>query len=49
MSSRVVCKTYGRVSEEQQKAMSGLEFVQGLVDGSLPLQHDGSDPGVRHH
>jgi uncharacterized protein (TIGR00369 family) len=30
-------KGYGNVSEEQQKAMSGLEFVQGLVDGSLPL------------
>jgi len=26
-----------RVSEEQQKALIGLEFVQGLVDGSLPL------------
>lgn len=30
-------KSFGRVSEEQQKAMSGLEFVQGLVEGSLPL------------
>jgi uncharacterized protein (TIGR00369 family) len=30
-------KTYGTVSEEQRKAMSGLEFVQGLVDGTLPL------------
>ena len=30
-------KTYGTVSEERQKEMSGLEFVQGLVDGSLPL------------
>src|SRR5262252_6223270 len=30
-------KRYGGVSEEQQKSMSGLEFVQGLVDGSLPL------------
>jgi uncharacterized protein (TIGR00369 family) len=37
MSSEVLCKSYGRVSEEQQTAMSGLEFVQGLVDGSLPL------------
>ena len=37
MSSGVVHKSYGRVSEEQQKAMSGLEFVQGLVNGSLPL------------
>jgi uncharacterized protein (TIGR00369 family) len=30
-------KSYGIVSEERQKEMSGLEFVQGLVDGSLPL------------
>src|SRR5882762_6723377 len=29
-------KTYGTVSEEQRKAMSGLEFVQGLADGTLP-------------
>ena len=33
----VTMKGYGKVSEEQQKAISGLEFVQGLVDGSLPL------------
>lgn len=30
-------RTYGTVSSEQQKAMSGLEFVQGLVSGALPL------------
>ena len=30
-------KTYGTVSAETQKAMSGLEFVQGLADGTLPL------------
>jgi uncharacterized protein (TIGR00369 family) len=30
-------KTYGTVSDERQKQMSGLEFVQGLVDGTLPL------------
>src|SRR5882724_6899543 len=30
-------KTYGTVSEEQRKAMSGLEFVQGLANGTLPL------------
>ena len=30
-------KTYGTVSAEQRKQMSGLEFVQGLVDGTLPL------------
>ena len=30
-------KTHGTVSAERQKEMSGLEFVQGLVDGTLPL------------
>ena len=30
-------KTYGTVSAERQKEMSGLEFVQGLVDATLPL------------
>ena len=30
-------KTYGTVSADQQKAMTGLEFVQGLTDGTLPL------------
>ena len=30
-------KTYGTVSADTQKQMSGLEFVQGLVDGTLPL------------
>ena len=30
-------RTYGTVSADQQKAMTGLEFVQGLADGSLPL------------
>src|SRR5215475_16132128 len=29
-------KTYGTVSAEQQNAMTGLEFVQGLADGTLP-------------
>ena len=37
MSTGVTGKTYGTVSAERQKQMSGLEFVQGLVDGSLPL------------
>ncbi len=37
MTSRVAGRTYGTVSAEQQKAMTGLEFVQGLVDGTLPL------------
>ncbi len=30
-------KTYGIVSADRQKEMSGLEFVRGLVDGTLPL------------
>src|SRR6202166_595075 len=30
-------KTYGTVNPEQQKAMSGLEFVKGLASGMLPL------------
>jgi uncharacterized protein (TIGR00369 family) len=37
MSNPVVGKRYGTVSAERQKEMSGLEFVQGLVDGTLPL------------
>jgi uncharacterized protein (TIGR00369 family) len=30
-------KTYGTVSADRQKEMSGLEFVQGLASGALPL------------
>jgi uncharacterized protein (TIGR00369 family) len=30
-------KTYGNVSTDSQEQMSGLEFIQGLVDGTLPL------------
>src|SRR5262245_16473236 len=30
-------KTYGTVSPERRKVMSGLEFVEGLVSGTLPL------------
>ena len=30
-------KTYGIISADRQKEMSGLEFVRGLVDGTLPL------------
>ena len=37
MSSRVADKTYGTVAADRQKEMSGLEFVKGLVDGTLPL------------
>jgi uncharacterized protein (TIGR00369 family) len=37
MTSELATRTYGTVSAERRKEMSGLEFVQGLVDGSLPL------------
>src|SRR4030088_641305 len=37
MHSPITSKTYGTVSADKQKEMSGLEFVQGLVDGTLPL------------
>src|SRR3990167_1332830 len=37
MPSHVARKTYGTVATERRKEMSGLEFVQGLVDGTLPL------------
>jgi uncharacterized protein (TIGR00369 family) len=30
-------KSYGTVSAEQRRAMGGLAFVRGLVDGTLPL------------
>src|SRR5437899_7146184 len=30
-------KRFGVVGDDQQRAMSGLAFVQGLVDGTLPL------------
>jgi uncharacterized protein (TIGR00369 family) len=32
-----VSKTYGTVSADRRAQMSGLEFVQGLADGTLPL------------
>jgi uncharacterized protein (TIGR00369 family) len=37
MLHSITNKTYGTVSADQQARMSGLEFVAGLVDGSLPL------------
>jgi uncharacterized protein (TIGR00369 family) len=33
----MLTKTFGTVNAETQRAMSGLEFVQGLVSGTLPL------------
>ena len=37
MPSLVGGKRYGTVCADRRKEMSGLEFVQGLVDGTLPL------------
>lgn len=33
----MTAKTYGTVGSEQQQAMTGLAFVQGLASGALPL------------
>jgi uncharacterized protein (TIGR00369 family) len=35
--ARIGSKSYGTVSADRQKEMSGLEFVQGLATGTLPL------------
>jgi uncharacterized protein (TIGR00369 family) len=32
-----IARTYGTISPDRRKQMTGLEFVQGLADGSLPL------------
>src|SRR5258708_22105905 len=37
MQSRGDSRRYGTVSADRQKEMTGLEFVQGLADGTLPL------------
>jgi uncharacterized protein (TIGR00369 family) len=37
MEARGIAKTYGTVSTEQRRQMSGLEYVQGLASGALPL------------
>jgi len=37
MGMRTASRTYGTVSADRRKEMSGLEFVQGLADGTLPL------------
>ena len=37
MPSRIASRIYGTVSADRQREMSGLAFVQGLVDGTLPL------------
>jgi uncharacterized protein (TIGR00369 family) len=37
MPNRTAARTYGTVSTEQRKQMTGLQFVQGLADATLPL------------
>jgi len=37
MPNGAAMRIYGTVSADRQKEMTGLEFVQSLVDGSLPL------------
>jgi uncharacterized protein (TIGR00369 family) len=37
MTQSSVRKSYGVIDDDRQRAVSGLEFVQGLVDGTLPL------------
>jgi uncharacterized protein (TIGR00369 family) len=37
MPGHATDKSYGTVSAERRNEMSGLEFVQGLADGTLPL------------
>jgi uncharacterized protein (TIGR00369 family) len=37
MPDRISGKRYGKVSAERQKEMTGLEFVKGLAQGTLPL------------
>jgi uncharacterized protein (TIGR00369 family) len=37
MSQHQARKTYGTVSADRRKELTGLEFVKGLADGTLPL------------
>ena len=37
MTESSLGKRFGVIDDNQRRAMSGLEFVQGLVDGTLPL------------
>ncbi|MDI1266135.1 MAG: PaaI family thioesterase [bacterium] len=37
MPSPIATRTYGTVAADRRKEMSGLAFVQGLVNGTLPL------------
>jgi uncharacterized protein (TIGR00369 family) len=37
MMSTSVVKRFGVINEDRERAMTGLEYVQGLVNGTLPL------------
>ena len=37
MTQSSVAKRFGVIDDDRQRGLSGLEFVQGLVDGTLPL------------
>ena len=37
MPGHATSRTYGTVSADRQREMTGLEFVKGLADGTLPL------------
>jgi uncharacterized protein (TIGR00369 family) len=37
MTEPLIRKSFGIIDDGRQRAMSGLELVQGLVDGTLPL------------
>lgn len=37
MPNPIANRTYGTVSADRQKEMTGLEFVQGMADRTLPL------------
>jgi uncharacterized protein (TIGR00369 family) len=37
MTSEIATRTFGTVSADQRKEMTGLEFVQGLANRTLPL------------
>ena len=43
MTQSSVGKRFGVIDDDQQRALSGLEFVQGLVDGTLPLERHGGN------
>lgn len=47
MPDRIADKTYGTVSIDRQKDMTGLDFVRGLVDGTLPLNTMAQTLGYR--